>query len=63
MRENTERPVTIQQGTNYLVARDKALIIEKVKDIISGNNTKGKISNLWDGKTVERVVKTNINKK
>ena len=58
MRENTERPVTIQQGTNYLVARDKALIIEKVKEIISGNNTKGKTPNLWDGKTAERIVKT-----
>ena len=53
LRPNTERPVTITEGTNRLCTlADIAAMIEKVD---SGNFPKGRIPDLWDGKTAQRV--------
>ena len=57
MRKNTERPVTIEEGTNYLVGRDKKKILNYVEIILKGRAKKGKIPELWDSKTAERIVK------
>lgn len=57
MRENTERPVTIQEGTNILVGRDKKKIMNAVNKIFQRKWKKSKIPRLWDGKTAERIVK------
>jgi len=57
MRENTERPVTIEEGTNYLVGRSKTKVLSFVKKIISGKSKNGSIPELWDGKTAKRIVK------
>lgn len=57
LRENTERPVTIEKGTNHLAGRNKQKILAKVKDILNGNQKNGKIPELWDGKTAGRIVK------
>jgi UDP-N-acetylglucosamine 2-epimerase (non-hydrolysing) len=56
MRENTERPVTIRQGTNVLVGTDKARIVTHVKRILTGKSKKSKIPRFWDGKTAGRIV-------
>jgi UDP-N-acetylglucosamine 2-epimerase (non-hydrolysing) len=54
LRPNTERPVTIIEGTNELVRIDQ---LEKKTDLIlSGSWKKGRIPELWDGRTAERVV-------
>ncbi|HNX01383.1 MAG TPA: UDP-N-acetylglucosamine 2-epimerase (non-hydrolyzing) [Candidatus Cloacimonadota bacterium] len=56
LRENTERPITILEGTNQLVELKTDIIIAKVNDILEGNVKKGKIPEYWDGHTAERVV-------
>jgi UDP-N-acetylglucosamine 2-epimerase (non-hydrolysing) len=57
IRENTERPVTVEIGTNVMVGPNPDLIIEETEKIISGNGKKGQIPELWDGKAAERIVK------
>lgn len=57
LRENTERPITITEGTNILIKEtDKDIIMENVNNILAGNTKKGKVPELWDGKTAERIV-------
>lgn len=56
LRNNTERPVTLTQGTNKLVGNDVALTIAESKRILSGDSPKGKTPELWDGKAAERIV-------
>jgi len=57
LRENTERPITISEGTNRLVPLDSESIIEFSMKILKGEVKKGSIPKCWDGKTAERVVK------
>jgi UDP-N-acetylglucosamine 2-epimerase (non-hydrolysing) len=57
LRPNTERPVTIQLGTNELVPFDLVLVGEKIKEIQSGRYKKGVIPPFWDGKATERILK------
>ncbi len=56
MRENTERPATIEQGTNVLVGRERQKILSGVDEILSGHQKHGSIPALWDGKAAERIV-------
>jgi len=56
LRENTERPITIELGTNQLVELDKDVIIHKVNEILEGKCKSGSIPPLWDGHTAERIV-------
>ena len=56
IRDNTERPVTIWQGTNELAGSNKEKIIDFANQILDGNWKKGTIPELWDGKTAERIV-------
>lgn len=56
LRENTERPVTVTEGTNILVGSDKERIISESLKILGGQSKKGKLPGLWDGKASERIV-------
>jgi len=56
MRDSTERPETIDIGTNELIGtnpRDLGIALDK---LLSGNWKKGKIPHLWDGKTSDRII-------
>ena len=55
LRENTERPITIQQGTNLLVGRDRAGIEHAFDEIMSGKGKRGRVPELWDGRAAERI--------
>lgn len=56
LRENTERPITISQGTNLLVGTDPDKIIAAAQDTLSGKSKAGRIPPLWDGHAAERIV-------
>ena len=56
LRENTERPVTIDVGTNVLVGSDPDIILEKYEKIMNGDFKKAKVPLLWDGHAAERIV-------
>lgn len=54
IRDNTERPSTIEIGTNQLLTLDKDLILLKIKEVNSAR--KSQIPELWDGKSTQRIV-------
>ena len=56
LRENTERPVTIEMGTNQLVGIDPEKIIPAYEKIAANKHIAGKIPPLWDGKAAARIV-------
>ncbi|HEC93015.1 MAG TPA: UDP-N-acetylglucosamine 2-epimerase (non-hydrolyzing) [Candidatus Atribacteria bacterium] len=57
LRENTERPITIEVGTNVLIGRDYALIEKYIYEVLQGNFKKGQVPEKWDGKVSHRIVK------
>ena len=56
MRENTERPSTVEIGTNKLVGRDKVTILKAVDCILNGKWRQGRVPKYWDGCTTERII-------
>ncbi len=57
VRDNTERPVTVQIGTNHLAGTDMSKVKKIVLNILNGNIKKGRIPEYWDGKASKRIVK------
>jgi UDP-N-acetylglucosamine 2-epimerase (non-hydrolysing) len=55
LRENTERPVTVTDGTSTLAGKDTILLQRLVMDVIEGRYKKGRVPELWDGKAGERI--------
>jgi len=56
IRENTERPVTIEEGTNTLVGASKAGILSAYQKFENGGGKRGRVPELWDGKAAKRIV-------
>lgn len=56
LRDNTERPETINIGTNELIGTNPQNIKPALDKLFAGNWKKGGIPELWDGKTSERIV-------
>ena len=63
MRENTERPVPITEGTNQLVGCDGGKILRAALEVLDGktNDRSGRIPDLWDGHAAERLVQVLTN--
>ncbi|WP_210544183.1 non-hydrolyzing UDP-N-acetylglucosamine 2-epimerase [Rhodoferax sp. PAMC 29310] len=55
LRENTERPITVEQGTNILVGRDRTSILAGVQDVLAGKGKRGRVPEYWDGHAAERI--------
>jgi len=55
MRDNTERPITVLQGTNTLVGRDRAYVDVCVDGILETGGKRGRVPELWDGRAAERI--------
>jgi UDP-N-acetylglucosamine 2-epimerase (non-hydrolysing) len=54
-RENTERPITVELGTNVLVGQDMERLRTEVDRVLAGTFKTGTIPPLWDGKAGERI--------
>ncbi|MFO7874553.1 MAG: UDP-N-acetylglucosamine 2-epimerase (non-hydrolyzing) [Bacteroidales bacterium] len=55
VRKNTERPVTIDVGTNHLVGTSMEKVEKAALDILGGTTKPGRIPELWDGKAARRI--------
>ncbi|SMF97650.1 UDP-N-acetylglucosamine 2-epimerase (non-hydrolysing) [Methylomagnum ishizawai] len=56
LRDNTERPITLTQGTNVLVGTDHAAIMREARRALAGGTRPGACPELWDGRAAERIV-------
>ena len=61
LRPNTERPITIEKGTNVLVDLDAERIQEMGRNALRGKWKEGTVPELWDGRAAERLVKILVN--
>ncbi|ATB31080.1 non-hydrolyzing UDP-N-acetylglucosamine 2-epimerase [Melittangium boletus] len=57
VRENTERPITVDVGTNLVVGTDPARIQQAADLILDGHEKKGRVPELWDGRSGERIAR------
>ncbi|MCC6197559.1 MAG: UDP-N-acetylglucosamine 2-epimerase (non-hydrolyzing) [Burkholderiales bacterium] len=57
MRENTERPITIDEGTNTLVGRSLDRTLACMDEIFANGGKRGKVPELWDGHAAERIAR------
>lgn len=55
LRENTERPITVEQGTNTVVGTDPAKIQACFDDVMASGGKSGRVPDLWDGRAAERI--------
>jgi UDP-N-acetylglucosamine 2-epimerase (non-hydrolysing) len=55
LRENTERPITVEHGTNTVVGNDRDRIIATVENVLQTGGKRGRIPELWDGRAGERI--------
>lgn len=55
LRENTERPVTVTEGTNLIVGTSPEAIMREADRVLRGEGKQGRIPELWDGHTAERI--------
>ena len=56
LRETTERPITVEQGTNIVVGTSRARIISEAFKILNGDSKTGRIPEMWDGKSANRII-------
>lgn len=55
VRDNTERPITIEDGTNTLIGTDPEALLKEVAVVLATGGKRGRIPELWDGRAAVRV--------
>jgi len=55
LRENTERPITVIEGTNRIVGHDAEVIWSETRKILDGDAPPARVPELWDGHAAERI--------
>lgn len=55
LRHNTERPVTVEEGTNTLAGNDPVRMLAACDEILRNGGRAGRVPELWDGKASERI--------
>ncbi|MEO1766717.1 non-hydrolyzing UDP-N-acetylglucosamine 2-epimerase [Thiobacter aerophilum] len=55
LRENTERPITVEEGTNTLVGSSREAILATVADILATGGKAGRLPEYWDGQAARRI--------
>ena len=56
LRENTERPITVDEGTNTIVGTDAQRIVAVAHEVIAHGGKRGRVPEYWDGRAAERIV-------
>jgi UDP-N-acetylglucosamine 2-epimerase len=56
LRESTERPVTVVEGTNKVIGSDTDRIVEETLSVLKGHPRPARIPELWDGHAADRIV-------
>src|SRR6185503_6601885 len=56
LRHNTERPITCEVGTNFIVGNRRADIVAQALRVLRGDVPRGTVPPLWDGRAAERIV-------
>ena len=56
LRDNTERPETVEMGTNELVGTDPDAVRPALRRVLDGRWKTGRIPEKWDGRAAERIV-------
>jgi len=56
LRDSTERPITVEEGTNTIVGNSAARILAAVDEVLRDGGKAGRIPEFWDGRASERIV-------
>jgi UDP-N-acetylglucosamine 2-epimerase (non-hydrolysing) len=56
LRENTERPITVTEGTNTIVGTDSLKIMQCVDEVLQTGGKSGRVPEYWDGQAAKRIV-------
>jgi UDP-N-acetylglucosamine 2-epimerase (non-hydrolysing) len=55
LRDSTERPITVEQGTNTVVGTSRSAILAGVDGVLAGRGKRGHVPELWDGHAAQRI--------
>jgi UDP-N-acetylglucosamine 2-epimerase (non-hydrolysing) len=56
LRPSTERPITCEVGTNFIVGNDPGRIVAHARKILTGDVPRGRVPEKWDGRAADRIV-------